>query len=195
MTQLRQLELMKRTVWMNIQRIDKPSPERQRDVKADKDLTIAMYMLAYLGAIDMALIDLKEQMQEAKLYKQSLKYNFNRVERVVSTANGYANAILQAVNNGVRVKQYADMYEYAFNATQDSILIEHPANRSYSIVKALSRLFIEAYNKVGVRTNHRYLGDVAKVLPLIDIPQLKDHNVDCIIRNAVHITLAKQYEQ
>ena len=154
-----------------------------------------MYMLAYLGAIDMALYDLKEALEDNGLFRHKLKYDFNRVADVVAKANGLANAILKAVNNGERVRQYADMYEYAYNATQNSILIkENPTNRSYSIVRALSRLFIEAYNKVGVRTNHIYLRDVAKILPLIDVPQFTDHNIDCIISKAVQITLATKHE-
>lgn len=188
MTQLRELQLMKRTAWMNDQ-LERNPPERPNDARDEQDLTTAMYMLAYLGAIDMALIDLQEELENAGLFRHALKYNFNRVVKTVSKANGLANCILKAVNNGERVRQYADMYEYAYNATQQRILIDAPHNRSYSIVKALSRLFTEAYNKVGIRTNHRYLGDVANILPLIDVPQFTDHNVDCIIRKAVQITI------
>lgn len=188
MTQLRELQLMKRTAWMNDQ-LERNPPERPNDARDEQDLTTAMYMLAYLGAIDMALIDLQEELENAGLFRHALKYNFNRVVKTVSKANGLANYILKAVNNGERVRQYADMYEYAYNATQQRILIDAPHNRSYSIVKALSRLFTEAYNKVGIRTNHRYLGDVANILPLIDVPQFTDHNVDCIIRKAVQITI------
>lgn len=188
MTQLRELQLMKRTAWMNDQ-LERNPPERPNDARDEQDLTTAMYMLAYLGAIDMALIDLQEELENAGLFRHALKYNFNRVVKTISKANGLANYILKAVNNGERVRQYADMYEYTYNATQQRILIDAPHNRSYSIVKALSRLFTEAYNKVGIRTNHRYLGDVANILPLIDVPQFTDHNVDCIIRKAVQITI------
>lgn len=189
MTQLRELQLMKRTAWMN-DRLER-CPKMPNEAQEKQELTTAMYMLAYLGAIDMALIDLKDTLQQLGIYRHSLKHTIERVCKVVANANGLANSILKAVNNGQRVRQYADMYEYAYNKVQDNILIENPSHRSYSIVKALSRLFIEAYNKVGIKTNHRYLGDVAKALPRIDISQLKDFNIDCIIRKAVHIEIRR----
>lgn len=188
MTQLRELQLMKRTAWMNIQleenHIRKPSSCE------DKEITKAMYMLAYLGAIDMTLYDLIDDLEDAGLYKHSIKHSVNRVAKVVAKANGLADRILKAVNDGQRVRQYADMFEYAYNTVQKCILIT-PPHRSYSIIKALSRLFIEVYNKVGVKTNHHYLADVAKILPIIDIPQLNDHYIDCIIRKTVQINIKR----
>jgi hypothetical protein len=53
------LMLAKRTAWMNVQREEHPEkrPEQERD---RKDLITAMYMLAYIGAINMALYDLRD---------------------------------------------------------------------------------------------------------------------------------------
>lgn len=189
MSTLRELRLMRMMARQNI-KIEENPPEPTEAERAQY-LTTAMYMLAYLGAIDMALYDLVADVEAAGLYRHSLKHTINNVSKVVAQANGLANSILRSVNNGVRVRRYTDMYEYAYNAIQQSILIE-PPHRSYSIIKALSRLFIDAYNKVGAKTNHHYLKDVAKILPRIDIPELKDYNIDCIISKAVQIELGKQ---
>lgn len=188
MTQLRELQLMKRTALMNIRKEENP-PE-PTEAEKSRMLIKAMYMLAYLGAIDMAMYDLVEDVKSAGLYRHTLKHTIGRVSKTVAQANGLANSILKSVNNGERVRQYADMYEYAYNKVQETILIT-PPHRAYSIIKALSRLFIEAYNEVGAKTNHHYLGEVAKILPRIDIPQLKDYNIDCIISKAVQIKTIK----
>lgn len=189
MTYIQELRLMKRTAWMNIQREVHP-PVQPNSAQEKKEITTAVYMLAYLGAIDMTLYDLVEDLQNAGLYKHSIKRNVGRVSRAVATANGIANNTLKRVNGGVRVRQYTDMYEYAYNAIQQHILIESP-HRAYSIIKSLARLFTDAYNQVGAKTNHHYLAEVVKILPIIEIPNLKEYNVDFIIQNAVQITLSK----
>lgn len=168
------------------------NPPEPTEAERVQYLTTAMYMLAYLGAIDMAMYDLIADLEAEKLYKHSLKHSINRVSKVIANANGLASSILRSVNNGVRVRQYSDMYEYAYNAIQAHVLIK-PPHRSYSIVKALSRLFIKAYNKVGVKTNHLYLRDVARILPSIEVPEFKDYNIDdCIISKVVQIELDKK---
>lgn len=182
-TPIQELQLIRRTAWLNIQREIQPPKDADR-----KDITTAMYMLAYLGAIDMVLYDLIAEANEKGIYKHKVKHSIGRVHKVVASANGLANSILTNINDGVRVRQYTDMYEYAYNKVQKHILIE-PPHRAYSIFKALARLFTKAYNRVGTKTNHHYLRKVVDALPLIDIPELKDHNVDFIIGTAVQIEL------
>lgn len=92
MTQQEML-LIRRTAWMNIQIEDNPSIRKPKKRERD-DLIKAMYMLAYIGAIDMALYDLVEELTEAGLYRHSLKAQVNRIMRIVAHANGQANAIL-----------------------------------------------------------------------------------------------------
>lgn len=184
-----QMSLMKRTAWLNASYEMNPSlrPPKPTD---RQELVTAMYMLAYLGAIDMALIDLEEELTIAGLYRHALKRDLNRIHKIVGDANGYASDILKAVNNGTRVNQYVDMFEYAYNKVQKCIrLDDKPLDRAYSIVKALSRLFTEAYIRVGAKTNHRYLGNVSKVLAKFEIQQLTDYNLDCIISKNVVISL------
>lgn len=181
------LMLAKRTAWMNVQREEHPEkrPGQERD---RKDLITAMYMLAYIGAINMALYDLRDELTDAGLYRHALKAQINRIMAVVGHANGCANEILQLVNNGQRVRQYADMYEYAYNKVQAHICLEAP-ERAYNIVRALTRLFCKAYDAVGRRTRHTYLGDAATVLKRLNIPQITDHNVDVIIERNVQIVI------
>lgn len=59
MTYIQELKLMKRTAWMNIQREVHP-PVQSNSAQEKKEITTAVYMLAYLGAIDMTLYDLVE---------------------------------------------------------------------------------------------------------------------------------------
>ena len=90
-------------------------------------------MLAYIGAIDMALYDLVDELTEAGLYRHALKAQVNRIMRIVAHANGQANAILQRVNDGKRVRQYTDMFEYTYNEIQTHVLLKAP-ERAYNIV-------------------------------------------------------------
>lgn len=185
MNTIKQLQLMKRTAWLNMQKEMMPPPPDKDD---KQDITTAMYMLAYLGAMDMVLYDLIDEATAIGVYRHNVKHSIGKVKDAIATANGLANSILKSINNGVRVRQYSDMFEYAYNEAQKHILIESP-NRAYSIFKAMARLFTEAYNKVGVKTNHRYLRKVVNVLHLVDIPEMRDYNIDCIIRSAVQIEL------
>lgn len=79
MTQ-QEMQLIRRTAWMNIQLEDNPSlrPGKKRD---RDDLIKAMYMLAYIGAIDMALYDLVDELTEAGLYRHAIKAQVNRIAR------------------------------------------------------------------------------------------------------------------
>lgn len=181
------LTLCKRTAWMN-DRIESNPALRKPQPSDRADLNKALYMLAYLGAIDMALYDLVQELTDAGLYRHALKAQINRTMQIVGNANGRANDTLKVVNNGKRVRQYTEMYEYAYNKIQRHILLEAP-ERAYNIVRALTRLFTKAYDAVGRRTNHTYLRDAAEALKRIDIPQIADRNIDTIIERAVNIVL------
>lgn len=184
---IQMLTLCKRTAWMN-DRIE-THPELRKPRPTDRgDLNTALYMLAYLGAIDMALYDLVQELDDAGLYRHALKAQVNRLMRTVASANGKACDILKAVNNGNRVRQYTDMYEYTYNKIQRHILLDAP-ERAYNIVRALTRLFAKAYEAVGRRTRHTYLRDAAEALKRLDIPQIADRNIDNIIERAVNIVL------
>lgn len=173
---------------MNIRK--KRYPPEPTGAEKDKITIRALYMLAYLGAIDLALIDLEKELTDIGLYKHTLKHQIGRICKIVAMANGEASFGLKRGNKGQRLRQHSEMYEYAYYRAQECILTP-PPNRAYSIVKALSRLFIEAYNDVGAKTNHYYLGEAAKILPRLDIPQLEDKNIDCIITKAVQIKRKK----
>lgn len=186
---LQQLRLMHRTAWMN-DRLER-NPALRPPKKSDRDdLITAFYMLAYLGAIDMALFDLIDELQDANLYRHNVKNIINRIVKVVGDANGLASTILREINGGVIVKQHSDMYEFTYNQVQEHISIE-PPHRAYSIIKAMSRLFVDAYNKVGAKTNHYYLKDAANILPRLDIPQLKDYKIDFIISRCIQLEIAE----
>lgn len=158
MTQQEML-LIRRTAWMNIQLEDNPS-----------------------------LRPVKKRDRDDLIYRHALKAQVNRIMRIVAHANGQANAILQRVNDGKRVRQYTDMFEYTYNEIQTHVLLKAP-ERAYNIVRALTRLFVEAFDAVGIRTKHIYLRDAAEVLKRLEIPQLQDHNIDVIIKRNVEIVL------
>jgi hypothetical protein len=186
MTQ-QEMMLIRRTAWMNIRLEENPAlrPPKQRE---RDDLITAMYMLAYIGAIDMCLYDLVDELTEAGLYRHALKKQINHIMRTVAYANGQANEILQKVNDGKRVRQYTDMFEYTYREIQEHVLLQAP-ERAYNIVRALTRLFVEAFDAVGIRTRHIYLRDAAEVLKRLEIPQIQDHNIDVIIQRNVEIVL------
>ena len=80
------------------------------------------------------------------------------------------------------------MFEYTYNEIQTHVLLKAP-ERAYNIVRALTRLFVEAFDAVGIRTKHIYLRDAAEVLKRLEIPQIQDHNIDVIIQRNVEIVL------
>lgn len=178
------LELAHRSMLMHIH------PAFRKPKPTDRDeLVTAMYMLAYIGAINMALYDLIDELTDAGLYRHAIKRDVNRALKVVGNANNLASSILKAVNGGKRVRQHSDMWEYAYNKVQDHIKLEPPL-RAYNIVRALTRLFTDAYNEVGRKTSHLYLREASDVLQRLVIPSLKEYPIiDTIIKNAVQIEL------
>jgi predicted TPR repeat methyltransferase len=82
MTQ-QEMMLIRRTAWMNIRLEENPAlrPPKQRE---RDDLITAMYMLAYIGAIDMCLYDLVDELTEAGLYRHALKKQINHIMRTVA---------------------------------------------------------------------------------------------------------------
>lgn len=184
------LELARRTAWMNMQIENNPSLRKSKPSDRE-ELIKAMYMLAYLGAINMALYDLIDELTEAGLFRHAIKRDINRALKVTLNANGLASDILKKVNKGKRVRQHSEMYEYAYYAIQEHILLD-PPYRAYNIVRALSRLFTDAYNEVGAKTSHLYLREAAEVLCRIEIPSIKDYNIDAIISKAVQIGINKE---
>lgn len=181
------LTLAKRTAWRNVQLEEHPELRKPRP-RDRSDLIKALYMLAYIGAINMTLYDLVDEMTEAGLYRHAIKAQINRLIRIVGQANGRANDILRDVNGGERVRQYSTMYEYAYNKIQKHVLLQAP-ERAYNIVRALTRLFVKAYNDVGRRTAHTYLRDAGEALKRLEIPILHDHHIDNIIERVVEIKL------
>lgn len=186
MTQ-QELQLIKRTAWMNVQIETNPAFRKPRQRDHD-DLIQAMYMLAYLGAIDMAIYDLIQELTDAGLYRHAIKRQINAISRTIASANGMASDILKKVNNGQRVRQYSDMFEYTYNEVQKHIPLQAP-ERAYNIVRALTRLFVKAYDAVGFRTSHTYLKDATEILKRLEIPQIKDYNIDGIIERNVEIVV------
>lgn len=182
------LELVRRTAWMNIQIETNPAFRKSKPTDRD-ELVTAMYMLAYIGAINMALYDLIDELTDTGLYRHAIKRDVNRALKIVGNANNLASSILKAVNGGKRVRQHSDMWEYAYNKVQDHIKLEPPL-RAYNIVRALTRLFTDAYNEVGRKTSHLYLREASDVLQRLVIPSLKEYPIiDTIIKNAVQIEL------
>lgn len=87
------LELVRRTAWMNIQ--IETNPAFRKPKPSDRDeLVTAMYMLAYIGAINMALYDLIDELTDAGLYRHAIKRDVNRALKVVGNANNLASSIL-----------------------------------------------------------------------------------------------------
>lgn len=189
MTQ-QELQLIRRTAWVNMQIETNPAFRKPRKRDHD-DLIQAMYMLAYLGAIDMAIYDLIQELTDAGLYRHAIKRQINAISRTIASANGMASDILKRVNNGHRVRQYSDMFEYTYNEVQKAVLLD-PPERAYNIVRALTRLFAKAYDAVGLRTSHVYLRDAVEVLKRLEVPQIKDYGIDSIIERNVEIVVPEE---
>ena len=123
MTTIASLYLQRRTAWLN-DHIEH-NPQLRKPKQTDKnELITAVYMLSYIGAINMALYDLIDELTDAGLYRHAIKRDVNRALEVTGNANGLASDILKRVNNGVRVRWHSDMYEYAYNEVQRHILLE-----------------------------------------------------------------------
>ena len=95
MTQLRQLELMKRTRLMNARRAIYP-PVKPHNAIEEKDVQTAMYMLAYLGAIDMVLYDLEDDLQKEGLFKHTLKVQYRACKESNSQCQWFCLLLTQS---------------------------------------------------------------------------------------------------
>ena len=182
MTQLQQRELMKRMAWVNIQNEIHP-PERPQDANDRKALTKAMYMLAYLGAIDMAIYDLIDEMEAIGKYRHANKRNINRARDIILNAHNTSYKRLYNYDFG-GCKQYNDAMEVYYKAINDCVALEAP-ERAYNIVMAICRLQAKKRGKVTIRT-YAPSFEVDKIPQMLEGLGIKDYHLDNIIEQRIN---------
>ncbi len=170
----KQMQLIRRTAWMNLQILDRgPSETDARYVPA------AVKMLTLVACMGYAVLDLEEALAEAGKLRHLVKQRMNHIRRLTEYAHGTAFEMLRTVNP-MASRQYNDQLDWMYGRITGCVLLPEP-EKSYNIVVALCRL-IEKYNG---QVSGRY--DFAPAKPMYKIPSLLecagivDYKLDDII--------------
>lgn len=169
----KQLVLMKRMAWRNMQPRLTPTPEDKRYV------SMAIAMLSYLGALDFAMIDLQGELENAGRFKHEIKRRITQAYDIARNAHSVAYKALATVDDK-SVRQYDKCFMFTYEQIQKCVMLEG-AERAYNIALSLCRL-VEKYNKL---LSGRY--DFAPAHPVYKIPNLlncigiEDYDLDTII--------------
>lgn len=169
---IEQMQLIKRTAWMNIQ----AQEPNENDMKYIPD---AIRMLTYIAALNSIMYELVEEVEAMGLYRQDIKRRINQVHEVVRKVHSLSYTML----NGVSVdagRQYNDAMEKEVANITNNISLEAP-ERAYNIVLALIRL-IEKYNKkISPRYDFKPSHQLSKMPALLSCIPIRDYGIDRII--------------
>lgn len=170
------LRLMKHTAEANIRHIDRrPTAEEVKMYKAPTEA-----ILLFFAALNIAISDVRDELEAAGLYRHAVKRNLNAAERIIFSAYPALYNKLCAVESVMTRQAYDYWVLQVSDAVDDTILLE-PPKRSYNIALALARLVVDLNDNIG-----RFA--VAEALPLHHVVTylkridcITDHHIDMII--------------
>lgn len=104
----KQMQLIRRTAWMNLQILDRgPSEADARYVPA------AVKMLTLVACMGYAVLDLEEALAEAGKLRHIVKQRMNQIRRLTEYAHGTAFNMLRTVNP-MAARQYNDQLDWMY---------------------------------------------------------------------------------
>lgn len=169
-----QMQLIRRTAWMNIQLLDKgPRPEDAKYVPR------AVRMLTLVACMGYAVLDLEEALSRCGKLRHEVKVRMKQVKHLTEYAHGTAFEMLHKVSDEA-ARMYNDRMDETYRRIFARILLPEP-EKSYNIVVALCRL-IEKYNgQISGRYDFNPAKPLYKVPALIACAGIEDHHLDGII--------------
>ncbi len=180
-----QLQLIKRTAWMNIQieerrrRGEMPEPEAVTETCAAK----ARRGLEYVACLNSVAIDLEMELTEAGLFRHAAKRTVREIQQIAARVHQQAWTMLNDYKRGVG-RVYDARMESVEAAIDGAILLQAP-ERAYNIMAALIRLI----SKINVTLrpynwDFVYARELESIEPKLKRLGFKDYHIDEIIEIA-----------
>lgn len=132
---LRELRLIKRTAWQQIQNEGKREPRPTDNVHA----ALAVKALLYVACLNWYTLELETELTDAGLFRHTVKHQVKRIQEITSLVHSQAWEMLNKINeSGHRYNEEMDRYRRIID---DNVLLP-PPERSASIVSTLVRLIL-----------------------------------------------------
>ena len=169
---LEEMQLVKRTAWVNMQP-RKPAPQDEVYVAH------AIKMLTYIAALDSMLYELVWELNDVRLYSHNIKRRVTQVHDMVRQVHTQSYRMLNAVSPNAG-RQYNDAMDRECSNICECVLLKTP-ERAYNIVLALCRLIEKSNKEIAPRYDYAPAYKLSKIPSLLDVIPLKDHHIDNII--------------
>lgn len=180
-----QLQLIKRTAWMNMQieerrrRGEMPEPEAVTEACAAK----ARRGLEYVACLNSVAIDLEMELTEAGLFRHAAKRTVREIQQIAAQVHQQAWVMLNDYKRGVG-RIYDARMESVEAAIDGAILLQAP-ERAYNIMAALVRLIAGINDELRpYNWDFFYARELAAIGPKLARLGIKDYHVDEIVEIA-----------
>lgn len=171
-----QLDLMKHHAQASSRRLYRPAtPEEVKKFEAPTEA-----ILLFFAALNIAISDVRDELDAAGLYRHDVKRNLNTAEALIFRTYSALYRKFQTVEKTLTRKAYDYWMIEVSNAIDDCILLT-PPRRSYNIAVALARLIADLNDSMGrfVVPEALPMHHVVKYLERIKC--VEDHHIDFII--------------
>lgn len=168
--------LMKHTAQASSRALYRPATAEE--VKKYKAPTEAI--LLFFAALNIAISDVRDELDAAGLYRHATKRNLNEAERIIFRTYSALYEKLQTVESALTRKAYDYWMLKVSDAIDDCILLT-PPRRSYNIAVALARLVANLNDSMGRFVVLEALPMRHVVTYLERINCVEDHHIDFII--------------
>ena len=184
----RQAMLMRRMRQQDIRFMEHPEMRKIGEPTAeDKRVVVAVCkLLAFLGAIDLCLIDLEQELEAVGLFRHGVKRTIKVAHDSVIKSSGRAWDILKKCG-GKTPEGYVTCMESVYQVLGEHILVEAPL-QSYNAVRSLTRLMGKYYEPKTMGAVWAFIGPTVHLLEKIEVAELKDYRLDTVIDNSINFT-------
>lgn len=180
-----QLQLIKRTAWMNIQIEEKRRRGEIEQSEAEMEVCAAKARrgLEYVACLNSVAIDLEMELTEAGLFRHAAKRTVREIQQIAGRVHQQAWKMLNDYKDGVG-RVYNDRMDAVAQAIDGAVLLKAP-ERAYNIMAALIRLI----SKINVTLrpynwDFVYARELESIEPKLKRLGFKDYHIDEIIEIA-----------
>lgn len=140
---IQELELIKRTAWMNANR----EPRRATDEEADRITPFVINAIVYCAALNGLLYDFEDAVKADKTYNDSVKKVLRMLHHKAEYAHGEIYRVFNDAIDGFG-KLYNERYDLTMSAIEQHVGMQG-GEKYYNIVLALLRLIEKNNNACG----------------------------------------------
>lgn len=180
-----QLQLIKRTAWMNIQIEERRRRGEFGETEALTEACAAKARrgLEYVACLNSVALDLETELTEAGLFRHAAKRTVREIQQIAGRVHQQAWKMLNDYKDGVG-RVYNDRMDAVAQAIDGAVLLKAP-ERAYNIMAALIRLI----SKINVTLrpynwDFVYARELESIEPKLKRLGFKDYHIDEIIEIA-----------